>query len=381
MVSTVKLSRLWESLGYQVDIVCMHTTENSEKPVKLSERRTIQFKRDFFLSDPWNYGISWGFSKLVRKRVREEKPDFIVVNKLLFWTSLSLIPLALSGKKVILLVDALVGMTWWPRGRLPQVCAAIYAWTIGWIILLLASQVIFFHPQPPKLLRFLGISKKSKVIPTGIDADPFNDAEKIRERESSINVTYVGRLESIKGVDDFLAAIVPLKKKFPQLTIQVAGWAKPDHPLVLQYKHDVDFMGHCGDVATLLAKTHIFVLPSHSEGLSNALMEAMASACACIASEVGGNRYLIQNGVSGFLYPAGDRAALASHVYRLIEDATKRRMLGTEARQRIIERFDWKVVGKMYQELFDTFTIRSGDSAISARVPSAANADSPLRKI
>ncbi len=355
MVSTVKLADLWQRIGFHVDVVSMGP-RNDKQPVGITANATVQFKKDIFLPDPWNYGICFGFSNLIRKRVREDAPDIIVVNKLLFWTSLSLIPLALRGKKVILLVDALVGMTWWPRGKIPQICAAIYAWTMGWLILSMASRVIFFHPQPEKLLRRLGIFKKSHVIPTGIDPDPFSDAEILRVMEKAINVTYVGRLESVKGVEDFLAAAVPLKKEYPNLIIQVAGWAKPDHPLITQYQDDVSFLGLCDNVAHLLARTHIFVLPSHSEGLSNALMEAMSSGCACIASDVGGNSYLIQNGVSGLLFPAGDIEALRSHIRRLIEDTAKRKAMGEAARRRIEEVFSWRIVGKKYEVLFNEYS-------------------------
>ena len=102
----------------------------------------------------------------------------------------------------------------------------------------------------------------------------------------------------------------------------------------------------------VLGRTDIFVLPSHSEGLSNALMEAMSSSCACVASDVGGNRYLIENGVSGLLFPAGDREALRSHIRRFVQDEAKRKASGDAARARIDAVFSWEKVGKRYDELF-----------------------------
>jgi glycosyltransferase involved in cell wall biosynthesis len=156
-------------------------------------------------------------------------------------------------------------------------------------------------------------------------------------------------------VDDFLAASVPLKKEFPNVEVQVVGWYKEGHELVSEYGDDVRFTGLRDDIPDILSATDIFVLPSYSEGLSNALMEAMASGCACIATEVGGNGFLIQNGVSGFLFPPGDRAALAAHIRRLITDPAKRRAMGDAARRRIDEMFKWEVVGEQYHALFDSF--------------------------
>jgi glycosyltransferase involved in cell wall biosynthesis len=370
MVSSVKLAELWQRLGYRVVVVCMGVGAKSEKRTtktveieSVSSTLEIHRMRDIFFPDPWNYGIAFGFSGYVRRLVKEQEPDLIVVNKILFWSSLSVIALRLHGHRVIQLTDALVGMTWWPRGWVPRMCAALYAWTLGWLVLLCASKIVFFHSQPTALLRRLGIVEKSAVIPTGIDTDRFpplpHSTSGGRRRGREVVVTYVGRLESVKGVDDFLAAVVPLTMQHTDLRVQVVGWYAESHPLVERYRHAVTFTGLRDDIPAILAGTDIFVLPSHSEGLSNALMEAMASGCACIASDVGGNRFLIQNGVSGFLYAPGDREALRAHIERLILDPAKRRMLGTAARRRIEDHFSWDKVGQQYDDLFRTFSPHS----------------------
>ena len=316
MVSSVKLAELWQRLGYRVLVACMGDLNGKWKMEngkwgsrvsieKVSETLEIHRMKDFFFPDPWNYGIALGFAGYVRRLIKREEPDIIIANKLLFWTTLSVIPLRLMGKRVIVSTDAFVGMTWWPRGRFPKICAAIYAWTLGWLILRCAWKVVTFHPQPPKLLRRLGIEKKTVMVPTGIDVTRY--ALRVTRNGQSPTVTYVGRLESVKGVDDFLAATVACKKDFPDITIRVVGWypstssGQADHPLVKQYERDVVFTGLRDDVPDILKDTDIFVLPSYSEGLSNALMEAMSSGCACSATDHGGNRFLIQSGGSGFL--------------------------------------------------------------------------------
>ena len=377
MASSLKLAELWQRLGYKVVVVCMGSKEKRAKSpsTKLrtgKEQRatvemvssTLEIHRipDWFFADPWNYGIAFGFSRYVCRLHKALQPDIVVVNKLLFWSSLSTIALRLRGIRVIQLTDALVGMTWWPRGWIPQMCAAIYAWTFGWLELLCASHVVFFHPQPETLLKRLHIAHKSEVIPTGVEVAKYGahltaknqPFDKAQDRQSTA-ITYVGRLESIKGVDDFLAAVVPLAEKNQNIKVQVVGWYKEGHPLVEQYRRSVHFAGLQSDIAGILSKADIFVLPSHSEGLSNALMEAMASGCACIASDVGGNRFLIQNGVSGFLFPAGDREALRSHIQRLIDDPMKRASMGKAARERIEKICSWEIVGKQYDQLFIAF--------------------------
>lgn len=353
MVSSFKLAELWQRIGYRVVVVCMGTESSVER---VSDTLTIHRRKDRFLPDPLNFGISLGFAGYARRVIKQERPDHIVVNKVLFWTSFSMIPLRLRGYRVTLLTDALVGMTWWPRAAFPKFLAFVEAWTVGWLVLLCAERIVFFHPQPERLLRRLCIFKKSRVIPTGIDPGPYraprSDDSRIVATSGKVVVTYIGRLESVKGVDDFVAAAVPLKDRYSQLHVRVVGWYKEGHPLVSAYRDRVEFTGLRDDIAAQLAATDIFVLPSYSEGLSNALMEAMASGCACLASDVGGNRFLLQNGVSGLLFPAGDREALASHIRRLLDDPAKRRHLGEAARRRIDEAFSWDVVAKQYKQLF-----------------------------
>ena len=259
MVSSYKLADLWQRLGYRVVVVCMGVPPSPRPPSsrlrstgatdgqaggerggevvgrsgveRVSDTLAIYRLRDLFLKDPWNYGIAFGFAGFVMKIVREEEPDHIVINKLLFWTSLAGIRLRLTGHRFLLLTDALVGMTWWPRGWLPKVCAFLYAWTLGWLILFLADRVVTFHPQPKPLLRRLGIARKTEVIPTGIDPLPFGSTKhQVPSTNNQVTVTYVGRLDSVKGVDGFLAAAASVKLDDPALRIQVVGWFKDGHP-------------------------------------------------------------------------------------------------------------------------------------------------------
>ena len=348
MVSSVKLAELWQRLGYRVVAVCMGSATGKEV---ISPTLTLYRVRDLFLPDPFNYGIAPTFLFHILRALKEEKPDLVVINKVLFWTSLVTPILRLMGKNPIVLTDALVGMTWWPRSVLLRFIACVMAWLIGWPVLLSASKIVFFHPQPEKWLRRLGIAKKSRVIPTGIDMRSYQRSA-ISDQYKEVTVTYVGRLESVKGVDDFLAAAVPLKKELPEMRIQIAGWHKERHPLVGKYSSDVDFLGLRNDVAEIFAKTNIFVLPSYSEGLSNALMEAMASGCACIASRVGGNTFLIEEGTSGLLFTPSNREELQKHLLDLIKDGNRREALGQNARKRIESMFSWDIVGKKYATLF-----------------------------
>lgn len=344
MVSSYKLAELWQRLGYNVVAVCMGSETKIEQ---VSDTLTVHYRKDIFLKDPLNFGICFGFGKYVRQLAKEIQPDHIVINKILFWSSWSIFGLRTAGYKALVLTDAFVGMTWWPRGFFSKVIMGIGGWTMGWLTLLFAERVVTFYPQPITLLKRLGIERKTQVIPTGIDVTNYESGITNREKDKVL-VSYIGRLESVKGVDDFLAAAT----KITGIEVQVVGWYQDTHPLVKQYEQQVRFTGLRDDIPEILAQTDIFVMPSHSEGLSNAIMEAMTSGCAVVASEVGGNSYLIQNGVSGLLFPAGDIKALQAHIQRLVDDPSKREMMGKAARERIEKEFSWEVVGEKYTQLF-----------------------------
>ena len=182
MVSSVKLAALWQRMGYRVVVVCMGKKTGKEV---VSDTLTIYRVWDFFLSDPLNYGIAPTFCFHVLKALKLEKPDMVIVNKVLFWSSLVVPLLRIMGKKPIVTTDALVGITWQPRGLFAKIIMTIGGWSVGWVVLLAAKRVVFFHPQPDGLLKLLGIKKKSSVIPTGIDSRAFLDRASGFPRPSS----------------------------------------------------------------------------------------------------------------------------------------------------------------------------------------------------
>lgn len=97
-------------------------------------------------------------------------------------------------------------------------------------------------------------------------------------------------------------------------------------------KIDVRFLGHRRDIAQLLARADLCVLPSLTEGLSNAVMEAMAAGKAIVATNVGGTGELLRDG-RGILVPPGDAEALARAISRVLQDAELSASLGVHSRE------------------------------------------------
>jgi glycosyltransferase involved in cell wall biosynthesis len=121
-----------------------------------------------------------------------------------------------------------------------------------------------------------------------------------------------------------------------------ANWGLTQH---------IDFLGHVGNMPELLAKHQIFVLSTHYEGMPLALIEAMASGCACIGTDVVGVREVIAHGVTGLLVPENDAQAMADAIAMLLKDPEKAENLGIAARAAVKQNFTLQVMNDNYTRL------------------------------
>jgi len=115
---------------------------------------------------------------------------------------------------------------------------------------------------------------------------------------------------------------------------------------------DCIFAPATNEVARWLRAIDLFVLPSLSEALSNALMEAMACGCCAIASTAGGNPELIRDSETGLLFQPGDAPALSGALQRLIEDEPLRQRLAGAGAKFIHERFSIRAAAERMGEIY-----------------------------
>ncbi|MCK4659045.1 MAG: glycosyltransferase [Phycisphaerae bacterium] len=120
-----------------------------------------------------------------------------------------------------------------------------------------------------------------------------------------------------------------------RLAGQTQHWAAANLP-----GHDVRLPGATENVLDWYRAADLFVLPSRSEGLCNALLEAMACGLGVVATDVPGNREVLHHGETGLLVPLGEAAAFGVALRRLVEDAELRRRIGQAARRYVIENHD-----------------------------------------
>jgi glycosyltransferase involved in cell wall biosynthesis len=108
----------------------------------------------------------------------------------------------------------------------------------------------------------------------------------------------------------------------------------------------------------------VFVLPSLAEGISNTILEAMASARPVVATAVGGNGDLVDDPHTGRLVPAAEPEAMADALAPLVTDAALRRTLGAAGRQRVLDRFSLDAMVGAYQRQYEQLlALRAPDRA------------------
>jgi glycosyltransferase involved in cell wall biosynthesis len=115
----------------------------------------------------------------------------------------------------------------------------------------------------------------------------------------------------------------------------------------------VDFIGIVDDVAPYLRDADVFVLPSHAEGLSNALLEAMAVGLPVIVSNVPGNVDVVEHGRTGLVFEVDNASELAASLARVLRDDDLRNLLGAGARGSVEESYSLQAVAGRYIELYD----------------------------
>jgi len=160
--------------------------------------------------------------------------------------------------------------------------------------------------------------------------------------DGEFRVVTVGRLVELKDHAAVLTALATLRKAVPGSCLLVVGEGSERGTLEtlarsLAISDSVTFTGEVphGRVLDILAGCDIFVLASHSEGMPNAVLEAMAAGLAVVATSVGGVPELSRDGETGILVPPGDRVALAEALATLAADPELRARLGAAARQAI----------------------------------------------
>jgi glycosyltransferase involved in cell wall biosynthesis len=235
------------------------------------------------------------------------------------------------------------------------------------VVLRLADYVVVNAETVAESIGKAGIVAPNRivVIPSGVDGTRFSGTPGAARPSGRIIIGTLAVLRPEKGLVDFVRAAGDVVERFPEARFLIWG----EGPLRAQLERLVRDLGLSGAVsiagATLqpeaaLTQLDIFVLPSLSEACSNALLEAMATGRAVVATRVGGNPALVEDQVTGLLVPPGDPAALAKAVIRLIEEPALAARLAARAQERARVEFGIDRMLSRLQALYDNALAKRG---------------------
>jgi glycosyltransferase involved in cell wall biosynthesis len=175
-----------------------------------------------------------------------------------------------------------------------------------------------------------------QTIYNGLDLSEWATSSRPARSGGEVVVTTVGNIRRVKGHDVLIQAAAAVVRQFPNVKFSVAGEVlEQDYFAELQMliqslslSQQFRFVGGVTNLREHLFAADIFVLPSRSEGFSNALVEAMAASLPIVATDVGGNAEAVKDGVNGFIVPSEDPAALADAILRLLSDPVRATAMG-----------------------------------------------------
>jgi glycosyltransferase involved in cell wall biosynthesis len=201
-----------------------------------------------------------------------------------------------------------------------------------------------------------GPAQKVVVLENGVDLDQFA-ALPLAAKGSAARIGVVANLRPVKGVDVFIRAAAQLAPRFPATTFHVAGQGEQQAELErliaeLGLTGRVLLHGAVADVPAFLATLDVAVLPSHAEGMSNAVLEYMAAGRPIVATDVGANGHLLGGGEFGVLVPPGDPAALAAGIARLLTDPEAAARLAAAARRHVHDRYSRDAMRRRFEDFY-----------------------------
>ena len=225
------------------------------------------------------------------------------------------------------------------------------------------ARLILQNPDDVALFERAGLVDTSQVrlIPgSGVDCSRF-EPDPSRVPSERLRVLLPARLLWDKGLADYVHAARLLHAEGRPLDFLLAGDPDPGNPAAVPEAEVrawvgqglVQWLGHVDDMPALLRSVDIVALPSYREGLPKGLIEAAASGCALVTTDVPGCREVVTHDVDGLLVPVRDGDALARAIARLQDDPALRVRLAEAGRHKALERFAERIVIRNTLAVYD----------------------------
>ncbi len=301
------------------------------------------------------------FNRKIKEICRKESVDIIEFVTQVYLTTLPIFTVRRLGIPIIIDVFGIPGSLWHYGNRTVDTIAGIYQRLFGDRILKLADGVLTENRSLCNYFSAIGIrAEKVYTITKGVDEGLFKPAipdsslkAALGIEDGEVVVLYVGRLDTVKGVNYLLEAAKSILIRHDKVRFLIVGdgslrqeyerFAKPLFPKII-------FTGWRDDIPQLMNLADMFVLPSLSEGAANVVMEASASGLPVIATEVGEVPQIVAHGETGLLVKPKDINGLVNGIETLLTNPSLTKEMGEAGRRRMVERYSQNIVLDMIEK-------------------------------
>ncbi len=205
-----------------------------------------------------------------------------------------------------------------------------------------------------KISRIEGIAKEQfDVIYNGVELK----AALPEEQHLKQTIVMVANLRPVKSIPTLIQAAGEVVKEFPQARFRIIGEGPDRHGLQAQITDaglhsNFEMPGSTSDVHAGIANATMGVLTSTSEGFSNSLLEYMRAGMPVIATKVGGNSEVVQEGVTGYLIEAGDHGTLAERILELLRNPQRATVMGAAGRKLVEDKFSLSAMVRSHEDYY-----------------------------
>lgn len=200
---------------------------------------------------------------------------------------------------------------------------------------------------------------KISVIYRGRDVSKFTYDPLKENLDNQFRFLNIGRLLPRKGQSELIQAFALFQKKYPKATLSIAGEGKYRaglKKLIIEnnLQEKVTLLGTVSDVNSLFQQHDFFIFPSHYEGFSGAVVEAMLGGIPVIASDIAMNKEAVEHLQTGYLFPVKNIAALTSAMEYAVSNKKQMLQMAKNARQYAVENFDIDKIASAHAALYKT---------------------------
>lgn len=287
-----------------------------------------------------------------------------------FWgsgiRSIALIALAAFVRRAPLVWNVGFSYDFGRRAWLPKL--------VKWVCFLLCRVVVTeASNQPPQMFgRFVcrAFPGKFVTLPPGIAAERMTELTAPRdpsvEAAGRFRVLHVGSIHANKNQLMLVRALPGLVEAHPEIQVDLAGPVQDEafdeqiRRFVAEHKLEdhVRLLGWRDDVPQLMSESDVLVICSNSEGIPNAVREAMYARLPVVATAVGGLPEIVSDGETGLLVPKGDSERLREALALLVDDPERRRAMGLRAREIVEQRYSLAAWARGYNDLFARLALK-----------------------